>query len=516
MTDEDTVTLQGVENMKRKNLSPMDEAQKCRQLRDIYKAKGMKSKEAVLAVAEAFNTSKTVVYERLALFDLDSKMQAEVRAGVVSPTHATLLLKIEDPALRAKALEEMKDGAGENEQIVSTREAESIANQYVKEEAAAKAWQAATEEAQDNGWQVLTKGIHFYNKDYFFNEDYVLMNGRCRGIIQEEGILPMTWEEALGQHAPNRILAKNLATNEAAYLYLKSEAIEALKKTAHKLDLPEEGSGEDALAAQREHERALERAAEDRRAKLFESFQVDAFVEAKNCDGPGAWKVVWELLFETDALAYMDGDDCAQVLESHGFTHTDEEVENGDFIEKLKAYGRELDGKRLRGLIVQCLLKQAQYWKSTAQENGPAVMGWHPLLGKIVELLPGVQEIPAWNEEDEKPKEKAKPKAKKPAQQKVAKDTKGKTAKAKGASQKEAKGAKDKAAQVAEGGLGELLLAELKAVGAQGFSAKEAAEKLGKKVGDIHVWMATAGKKLGVKRLKAGVYALEAVKGGAK
>lgn len=445
LTDADTVTIQGIENMQREDLNALDEAEKFRQLREIYRAQGMAAKQSVLAVAEAFNVGKTRVYDALALFDLDEETRSEVRAGIVSPTHAGFLLRIDDPVTRAKTLKAMKDQADEGEKIVGTREAEDMVAAVVAQAEKEKRWFAAVDEAMANGWEVLTEKQtpQIYNEFQVLGQ-FVILSRPCPYLAREEGveIIPVSWEEALGKLAPNRVLAK-MRNGDPIFLYRREAAMVALKQTDHKLALPEEALPQDTTAEQLKQEKA--EADKLRRKELSKVFAMDAFIEAKNCEGPGGWKLVWEFLHAHMFWEnYLADEEIAWVLTVHGVNISPAD----DPEEQLFAYGQGLDGKRLRGLVVQCLLLSFHYEGWATMESGERMPSWTPMYQKAADIFPGL-EIPAWNEEDEKPKDEAKPKAKKAAEQKVAKDTKGKTAKAKGSSQKEAKGAKGKATKPA-------------------------------------------------------------------
>lgn len=58
------------------------------------------------------------------------------------------------------------------------------------------------------------------------------------------------------------------------------------------------------------------------------------------------------------------------------------------------------------------------------------------------------------------------------------------------------------------GALKDAILAELEAAGKAGVSVKDIAPKLGVKSQNIHVWFASTGKKLGIKRVGPGRYSL--------
>lgn len=58
------------------------------------------------------------------------------------------------------------------------------------------------------------------------------------------------------------------------------------------------------------------------------------------------------------------------------------------------------------------------------------------------------------------------------------------------------------------GALKELIVAELKAAGKSGASVRDLAAKLGVKPQNVHVWFATTGKTVGVKKISPGTYSL--------
>lgn len=58
------------------------------------------------------------------------------------------------------------------------------------------------------------------------------------------------------------------------------------------------------------------------------------------------------------------------------------------------------------------------------------------------------------------------------------------------------------------GRLKDAILAELQAAGAAGISVREVASKLGTKPVNLYVWFSSTGKKLGIRKIGPGKYAL--------
>ncbi len=95
LTDEDAVLLALAENMERKDISPMEEAEFFRKAMDEVKIKGKQ-------LAETMKKSEAYISNRLRLLELEEPVQRMINKGDVSPGHAehSLLKMKEYPKLQ--------------------------------------------------------------------------------------------------------------------------------------------------------------------------------------------------------------------------------------------------------------------------------------------------------------------------------------------------------------------------------------------------------------------------------
>lgn len=124
LTDAQVVKLQLVENLQREDLHELDEAEGYeRMIRDYgYTAE---------TIAEAIHKSRSYVFARLKLLDLDADSRRLFRGGSLPASTALLLARVPTLALRTKALKELTE-KDRNGDIPSVRQAQMILrNRYM-------------------------------------------------------------------------------------------------------------------------------------------------------------------------------------------------------------------------------------------------------------------------------------------------------------------------------------------------------------------------------------------------
>lgn len=108
LTDTEVLVIQLIENLKRKDLTELEEAEGYRRLMD-------ESGMAVEEIAKEIDKSRSFVFGRLKLLDLCPEGRTALRAGTIDASRAQLLARIPDHKLQLKALEEVtrKDYSGD-------------------------------------------------------------------------------------------------------------------------------------------------------------------------------------------------------------------------------------------------------------------------------------------------------------------------------------------------------------------------------------------------------------------
>lgn len=95
LTDREVIEVQTIENEKRKDLSPIEQAEKYSQLLNQYKKDGLVAEKAIAQLCKQLSKGKSTVYEALRLLNLPAEAKAAVKSGALPISHAGLLLKLE-------------------------------------------------------------------------------------------------------------------------------------------------------------------------------------------------------------------------------------------------------------------------------------------------------------------------------------------------------------------------------------------------------------------------------------
>lgn len=124
LTDEEALELQLIENLKRKDLTAIQEAEGYRRL---MKEHG----HNVDTIAAAIQKSRSHVYAQLKLLDLGAKARAALLKGDLDPSRALLIARIPTEALQDQALVEILKPRFGNEPLSYRRAAEHIQEHYM-------------------------------------------------------------------------------------------------------------------------------------------------------------------------------------------------------------------------------------------------------------------------------------------------------------------------------------------------------------------------------------------------
>ena len=103
ISDADVLLIQLIENMKRKDLSPLEEGAGFRRLMDET---GKTAEE----VGKSVQRSRAYVYGRTKLLDLGTETRAALREGKIEPSTALLVARIPSSQLQSKALKQILEG----------------------------------------------------------------------------------------------------------------------------------------------------------------------------------------------------------------------------------------------------------------------------------------------------------------------------------------------------------------------------------------------------------------------
>lgn len=120
LTDEQALEAQLVENLHRKDLTPLEEAEGYQQLMDHSKINADQ-------LAERIEKSRTYVYNRLKLLDLGTEGRTALREGKIEASVAMLAARIPDGKQQAKFLQEVLRGPGYDREPMSFRRAQQLA-----------------------------------------------------------------------------------------------------------------------------------------------------------------------------------------------------------------------------------------------------------------------------------------------------------------------------------------------------------------------------------------------------
>jgi ParB/RepB/Spo0J family partition protein len=284
--DTETIELQTIENEQRKDLSPIEQAEKYQQALDQYAKEGFSGEKGVERLAAKIGKGKSTIYEALKLVKLPHAVKKLVGENKLPPSHAALLGRIEDPQKQlqlarmiapekpnAKEVSAWEDEVGlfgeevrDEKGVLNFRDTKEAVDTEVSLLAARKEWTAAAEKHRKAGGRVLTedeitKHVSPYGKPcngYVGADDWTYEYSNS-GSGQE-------FKKLWGKHAPKPVLAHD-RNYKVLKLYPKSEAIASIEKNGHKKKQTRSTSSSQPQSTGTEDKKRAERQAVARRIK---------------------------------------------------------------------------------------------------------------------------------------------------------------------------------------------------------------------------------------------------------
>lgn len=382
ISDRDTIEIQAIENLKRVDLNPIEEAEKFQQLLDVYQSDGMSAGEAIAALEQSTGRSKSHIYESLRLLKLPDRIKEATTSRRLPPSHAKLLCKlVEDREIMDYAADRILDPdqdelPDEDEEPVETligqftvmgyRATKKLVTECEEQIANKKAYNKLSAEYRAAGGKILTpednKAIYRHkhssadgNTSYIDAGHYCQPEGRGR-----------SWREALGKQAPELILSQNPYTYEPRELYDRQAALAAWKKktgrTAKVSSRPESE-----LKAERENRI---------RTQAFMQLLPSVAASAEHMDGSEIWPLLLREILHSGIADAM-----WRVTKRRW-----PEVKRDAMYHEFEKRTQDYNAKQTRGLVVELL---------TAR-HAPSqwVSGWGDGLEETCKLF-GLQ-VPPW------------------------------------------------------------------------------------------------------------------------
>jgi ParB/RepB/Spo0J family partition protein len=286
LTDAETQEIQLVENINRKGVHPLEEAEGFRRLRDEHKY-------SVDEIAAKIGKSRRYVYARMQLLSLPEDAKKACLGGKLNHSVALYVARIPVPELQADALREILEPAAGEDPLSARDAADLIARKYMLDLGKAqfdrsecracpkragndpeaypdvdadvctdpkcyagkreKHWVELVSESAAKGFDVasetLTKKI--YPSEYQVSPSGDFVDLSEKPIADTKG---RTWRKLLGKELPRVTVARDGQGNVHELVSAKT-AYETMRKAGHEWAQP--ATGEDKAAAKKE--RALER-----------------------------------------------------------------------------------------------------------------------------------------------------------------------------------------------------------------------------------------------------------------
>jgi len=279
--DADLVTLQLTENLQRKTIDQLEEAEAYDELRKLRKINADQ-------VAELLGCSRTTVFNRLKLLDLCPEAIKELDAGKLTPSVALLIARLPDPKMQAKAAKGCLGGNDlGNFEPTETLEGPltyTDAENYIKEEFTLRIeGAAAISRAKTEGKPVIAGA----DAKEIWKNSYGGPNGHVQiGETYWQGSKRKSYADTLGDNPPGMVLIQNPHTGHAVKCLPREDAARIFKEK--KITLPHDLAPRNttssnsstvkpqtpATKAKAEAQRAKERAALQR-AEMKEQVEVD-------------------------------------------------------------------------------------------------------------------------------------------------------------------------------------------------------------------------------------------------
>jgi ParB/RepB/Spo0J family partition protein len=236
--------LQTEENAKRKDLSPIQQAEKYQQLLAEYAKAGLVGEKGIARLCEKIGKAKATIYEALRLIKLPDPVKQAVSSGKLPASHAGLIAQLEDaPEIQQKLLKEITTKSDRYEYgkqrddkgVLSFRDSKQLVDEQRELTKSRKEWEAKATAHRAKGGQVLTEEE---------NSKHVSQYGAaCNGYVtaaeftydynKGNQYAGQTYGKLMGKHAPKATLAHD-AKWKPLLVYKKSEAVAAIEKNGHK------------------------------------------------------------------------------------------------------------------------------------------------------------------------------------------------------------------------------------------------------------------------------------------
>jgi ParB/RepB/Spo0J family partition protein len=234
VADADIITLQLTENLQRKTIDQLEEAEGYAELRQERKINADQ-------VADLLGVSRTTVFNRLKLLDLVPAAKEQLDAGKLSPSVALLIARLPDPAMQAKATKGCMgiqtahgnfEYYGDNGVPLTHEQAEK----YINEEFTTRLeGSAAISKAKAEGTAIIAgkDAEAIWKNSYGGPTGYVEL-----GESYWSGNKRMPYSKTLGDNPAGVVLIQNPRTGEAAKCLPRDRAIAIFKEK--KATLPNE------------------------------------------------------------------------------------------------------------------------------------------------------------------------------------------------------------------------------------------------------------------------------------
>lgn len=303
-TDAEAIELQTIENDKRKDLSPIQKAEKYHQLLDQYGKAGISGEKGMARLVEKIGKAKSTIYEALSLVKLPPKVKAAVDKKLLPPSHAGLIAKLEkfpqvQEQLLTQALEvdewDDHDQTEAGTEVMAYRDLKSLVDQEVEVGKNRLKWATRIEEAHKQKLEILY--TEEQNEKALSSDKYVRA-GQCNYDYKS----PNSYKELMGKFAPAAIIAHDEQYN-IIELYPKAAVLDAIKQNGKKPSSP----GLNRSAQSRgigAATKAKAAAAKGRRESAERRAIMDAVVEAAR--KPGSWTAAKLLTFSKFLVRAMN------------------------------------------------------------------------------------------------------------------------------------------------------------------------------------------------------------------
>lgn len=312
--DADRVTLQLTENLQRKTIDQVEEAEGYDELRKDRKINADQ-------VADLMGVSRTTVFNRLKLLDLSPDARKPLDEGKLSPSVALLIARLPDPKMQAKAAK----GCLGDYKALSGFDAEDSAygapltykdaEQYIKEEFTTRIeGTAAINKAKSEGKAVIAgkEAEEIWKRSHAGPAGHIEL-----GEHYWSGGVRKSYAAALGDNPPGMVLIQSPHSGAAVKCLAREKAIAIFKEK--KLKLPDEleprstGGSPTTTAKPKSPEVAAKERAKKAREEMKEQLEVDiqiAVFKAVRAKSPAKLgkPELLELITKLDDYGYGDRD----------------------------------------------------------------------------------------------------------------------------------------------------------------------------------------------------------------